>query len=162
MPHGGDAVQHGLPFFLFLLFDFFPKFDYILRVLYGFISENVGVTAYHLFGYICRHIFEGESAPFFSDGGVENDLHEQVAQLFAHGVIVAIFGGIHIFSDFAEETFIEAVVSLFPIPGVAIGAAQFFHNLIQLFDLFHLSFSFRFSLYDTTKKAILRTKIKKN
>ena len=94
--------------------------------------------------------------------GIEAELHEQVAKFFPHGVIISVFGGVHIFSHLAEETFIQAFMSLFPVPRAAFRAAKFFHDLIQLVDLFHLSFSFRLTLYDTTKKAILRTKIKKN
>lgn len=124
--HGaGDAVEDGSAFGAFGRLEAFPcAFDPFGGA--GFrVGEDVGVAADELGADAFGDVAEVEAAVLFGDFGVEDDLEEEVAELFAEFGGSAVRDGVEDFVGFFQEVRAEAEVGLGEVPGAAVvGIAQ--------------------------------------
>src|SRR5437868_1608444 len=62
---------------------------------------------------------------------MENDLQENVSQLFFHIRIILLANGLLEFSGFLYEVLQQTLMGLFAVPGAALGRPQFSHHTEQ-------------------------------
>ena len=100
-----------------------------------FVSTSSGVSAFtepKTWGWRCTSFFTASSemsssvkaAVFLRDAGVEDNLHEEVAQLLAEMGLAALVNGVYDLPGLLHDVVLEALVGLFDVPGAAARAAQ--------------------------------------
>jgi hypothetical protein len=134
----GNAVEEGVGSFhldgiigfgapLFLLQEFPVAKD--LGGGFGFdVAEDVGVAANHFVVDFADDVVDGEAAIFGGDLGVEEDLEEEVAELFGEFGVVAGVESVEDFVGFFDEVGAEGGVGLFAVPRTAAGSAETGHD----------------------------------
>jgi hypothetical protein len=96
---------------------------------FGFdVAEDVGVAANHFVVDFADDVVDGEAAIFGGDLGVEEDLEEEVAELFGEFGIVAGVEGVEDFVGFFDEVGAEGRMGLLAVPGAAAGGAKAGHD----------------------------------
>ena len=86
------------------------------------------VTDDQLLANIVAHVVKGEAALFLLHDGVEDDLHEHVAELLAQESVVALVDRLHCFISLLNEVLADALVRLHPVPRTAVRRAEDVHN----------------------------------
>ena len=109
----------------------------------------MGVADNKLFADLITHIIEGKRTCFLFDPAMENDLKQNVAQLFAEKVCVFEVNSLDGFAGLLDEVAFDRLVGLFSIPRAASLASQKSYDIEQIVDrimLFLLIFNHRKTL----------------
>jgi hypothetical protein len=86
------------------------------------------MAAHHFVVNFADDVVDGEAVFFGSDLRVEEDLEEEVAELFGEFDVVVGVEGVENFVGFFNEIGAEGGVSLFTVPGAAAGSAEAGHD----------------------------------
>ena len=121
----GDAVEDGAAFGALAGLEALPSsFDQFGSGGVG-VGEDVGVAADELGANAFGDVVEGEAAVLLGEFGVEDDLHEQVAEFFAELLGGAVGQGVEDFVGFFEQVRSERLVGLGQVPwATVVGIAE--------------------------------------
>ena len=122
----GDACKNRL--LPFAAFDRVPVLENVVRPAHDSLAEDVGVAALELIGDGGGDGVEIEGAPLARDPGVEDGLEEEVAELFAQGVVVAGIYGVEGFVGFFEKALAERLMGLLAVPRTTMRREQEIHD----------------------------------
>jgi hypothetical protein len=123
--------EFGLAFFVF---DDFPVTEDFGGIFGACFAEDVGMTANHFAVDFRDDVGDVEAAFFVSDLGVKEDLEEEIAEFFGEFGVVGAVESVEDFVGFFDEVGAESGVSLFAVPGTAIGSAEAGHYGDKLFE----------------------------
>jgi hypothetical protein len=101
------------------------------------VAEHVGVAEGELSHLVLNDIVDREAALFPGQLGVENDLQEQIAQLFFHVEVILLPHRPLKFLRFFEEVAEQARVGLLTVPGAASCGTQPGHDAKELVERVH-------------------------
>ena len=87
-------------------------------------AKNVGMAPNHLIGDVFYDILGRKKTFFLGNAGVDGDLVEDIPQFLADTVDIVAVDGIEHFIDFLDEVAAQGPMSLGPVPGAAVFAAQ--------------------------------------
>ena len=97
-------------------------------------AEDVGMTADELVVEMVEHVGDGEMAFVGGHFGIEEDLQQQIAQLFREVRKVSALNGVEDLVGFFEGVFADGVEGLLAVPGAAAGSAQAGHDGYRLLE----------------------------
>ena len=116
----------------------------------------MGVAEDQLFADAVGHVVQVEPAGVLLNGGVEEDLEQDVAQLLLQVVGIALVDGLGHLVGLLDEVAPDALVGLFPVPGAAPGMAQPGHQQAQVLygiPLFAFKYSHNLSYHSQRLKS---------
>ena len=101
------------------LLDPLPVTQDLGRTAHALRAEDVRVPAHHLVRDAPDHFQNREGPPVVRHLRVQDDLQQQVAQLFLKRAVVATVKGVEHLVGFLDEVRAEGVMRLFQVPGAA-------------------------------------------
>ena len=140
---GGDAVHgggHGALRAVGAL-DGVPVVEHLLAGLRLHAAKDVRVAVDELLAGLVGHVVDIPAAGFFLHARVEDDLHQQVAQLLAQVVAVVLVDGLADLIGLLQHVAADALVRLLAVPGAAAFRAQVgddVHKVAQAVAVFYL------------------------
>ena len=100
-------------------------------------AKYVGVPTDEFLGKMRGHLTKIKGAPFLGELSMENDMQEDIPQLFLKGMVIFLIDRLQEFMDLLEQHGAKSAVSLLLIPGTSSGASEPGHDPDQNFHLFH-------------------------
>lgn len=95
----------------------------------------MGMPLQQLLRHAANDILQGKEAFFLRHPGVEDDLHEHIAQFFLHPIQVALIQRFQIFITFFDEVRPNGMKILLPVPGAAVRLPQGLDHVRQGADV---------------------------
>ena len=119
---------------MFFGFDFLPIAEDFGGVFGVPVAEDVWVAADHFLVDFTDNVVDSEAALFVGDLRMEEDLKEKITEFFGELGVVCAIKGVEDFVGFFDEIRAESGVSLFAIPGAAVGSAEAGHDGNQFLE----------------------------
>jgi hypothetical protein len=89
-----------------------------------FSLEHVRMAEEHFFANLGNYVLHGKGPLFLGNDGVEDDLKQEIAQLFLEGGVVGIVDGLHYLCRLVDKARAERLVGLLGIPIASLGGAE--------------------------------------
>ena len=103
--------------------------EHLVGVVGARVAEDVGVAAHELVADGGDHVVGPERSLGARELGLEDDLEEQVAELGAELLAVAVVDGVDDLARLLEHVAAERGEGLLAVPGAAVGGEQALHQL---------------------------------
>jgi hypothetical protein len=103
-----------------------------LRGISGLAPEDMGMAADHLATDGGDHILDGELPAGSGDGGMENNLEQQISQLLGEMIGILLIDGTDGLPGLLRQIGTERLMGLFTVPGAAGGSTEGFHDPEQI------------------------------
>ena len=111
---------------LLLLLDLFPRSRHLVRIVGGYLPKDVRVAPHELVGFRLNDVCECKSPLLFRNGGVEEHVQKDIAELLRQRVPVALVDRAHHLVGLFNEQVLHRLVRLRPVPGTV--APQLLHD----------------------------------
>ena len=120
---------------LFLRLDLFPETDDFFRVIDFLIGKHMRVPVFHLCCDIMHDIRKSELAALLRHHGVQDNVHENVAELLAHVGVILCRDGVQKLAALLHNERHQRFMRLLAVPRTPVRRTQSFHDADQFLNI---------------------------